>query len=84
MALERPWATGIFCLLLVGASYFCYNALGSDLLPAMDEGGFILDYIAPPGSSLADTNRLLNQVQKILQTRRKWRTRRAAPVSNSG
>ncbi len=67
VALERPWATGIFCVLLVGASYFCYNALGSDLLPAMDEGGFILDYIAPPGSSLADTNRLLNQVQKILQ-----------------
>ncbi|HTB16739.1 MAG TPA: efflux RND transporter permease subunit, partial [Bryobacteraceae bacterium] len=67
VALERPWATGIFCLLLVGASYFCYNALGSDLLPAMDEGGFILDYIAPAGSSLADTDRLLNQVQKILQ-----------------
>ncbi len=67
VALERPWATGIFCVLLVGASYFCYNALGTDLLPAMDEGGFILDYIAPPGSSLADTNRLLDQVQKILQ-----------------
>ncbi len=67
VALERPWATGIFCVLLVGASYFCYNALGTDLLPAMDEGGFILDYIAPPGSSLADTNGLLDQVQKILQ-----------------
>ncbi|HMD50493.1 MAG TPA: efflux RND transporter permease subunit, partial [Bryobacteraceae bacterium] len=67
VALERPWATGIFCILLVGASYFCYNALGSDLLPGMDEGGFILDYIAPAGSSLADTDRLLNQVQKILQ-----------------
>ncbi|MGP0070333.1 MAG: efflux RND transporter permease subunit [Bryobacteraceae bacterium] len=67
VALERPWATGVFCAVLIAASYFCYNALGSDLLPAMDEGGFILDYIAPPGSSLADTDRLLNQVQKILQ-----------------
>jgi CzcA family heavy metal efflux pump len=67
VALERPWATGIFCVALIAASYFCYNALGSDLLPAMDEGGFILDYIAPAGSSLADTDRLLNQVQKILQ-----------------
>jgi CzcA family heavy metal efflux pump len=66
VALERRWATGIFCLALIAASYFCYNALGSDLLPAMDEGGFILDYIAPPGSSLADTNHLLKQVQKIL------------------
>ena len=26
-----------------------YKALGSDLLPAMDEGGFILDYIMPAG-----------------------------------
>src|SRR5208337_1159227 len=67
VALDRPWATAIFCVLLVGASYFCYSALGSDLLPEMDEGGFILDYIAPAGSSLADTDRLLNQVQKILQ-----------------
>jgi CzcA family heavy metal efflux pump len=67
VALERPWATGIFCVALIAASYFCYNALGSDLLPAMDEGGFILDYISPPGSSLADTDRLLNQVQKILK-----------------
>jgi CzcA family heavy metal efflux pump len=67
VALERPWATAIFCVLLVAASYFCFNALGTDLLPAMDEGGFILDYIAPAGSSLADTDRLLNQVQKILQ-----------------
>jgi CzcA family heavy metal efflux pump len=67
VALERRWATAIFCVALVAASYFCYNALGSDLLPAMDEGGFILDYIAPAGSSLADTDHLLNQVQKILR-----------------
>jgi CzcA family heavy metal efflux pump len=66
-ALESPGIVAISCLALIGASYFCYNALGSDLLPAMDEGGFILDYIAPAGSSLADTDRLLNQVQKILQ-----------------
>jgi len=67
VALERPWATAIFCVVLIGASYVCYNALGSDLLPEMDEGGFILDYIAPAGASLAETNRLLEQVQGILQ-----------------
>ncbi len=53
-------------LLIVG-SYFCYNALGSDLLPAMDEGGFILDYLMPAGSSLADTNTVLLGVEKILK-----------------
>ena len=46
-------------LALVAVSYFCYTALGSDLLPAMDEGGFMLDYLMPAGSSLADTNEVL-------------------------
>jgi len=54
------------CALLVVASYFCYSALGTDLLPAMDEGGFILDYLMPAGSSLADTNAVLLGVEKIL------------------
>ena len=51
---------------LVAGSYFCYTSLGTDLLPAMDEGGFILDYLMPAGSSLADTNRVLMAVEKIL------------------
>ena len=38
-----------FAAVLVAVSYFCYRALGTDLLPAMDEGGFILDYIMPAG-----------------------------------
>ncbi len=54
------------CAALIVASYFCYNALGSDLLPAMDEGVFILDYLMPAGSSLADTNAVLLGVEKIL------------------
>ncbi len=32
----------------------------------MDEGGFILDYLMPAGSSLADTNEVLLGVEKIL------------------
>ena len=48
-------------------SYVCYNALGSDLLPAFDEGGFVLDYVMPPGSSLQETNRVLGHVEAILR-----------------
>ncbi len=66
VALERPWAMAVFCVALIAGSYFCYRALGSDLLPAMDEGGFILDYLSPAGSSLAETNRMLTHVEKIL------------------
>ncbi|HYL38891.1 MAG TPA: efflux RND transporter permease subunit [Bryobacteraceae bacterium] len=66
-ALEHPWAMALFCLLLVVGSYFCYRALGTDLLPAMDEGGFIIDYIMPAGSSLAETNRVISHVEQILR-----------------
>jgi len=64
--LAWPWALAAACAALVVVSYFCYNALGSDLLPEMDEGGFVLDYLMPAGSSLADTNDVLTGVEKIL------------------
>ncbi len=65
--LAYPLILAAGCVLLVVASYFCYNALGSDLLPEMDEGGFMLDYLMPAGSSLADTNEVLLGVEKILK-----------------
>lgn len=66
-SLRHPFIMAVFCIALVAASYFAYQALGSDLLPAMDEGGFILDYNMPAGSSLSDTNRVLTEVEGILR-----------------
>ena len=66
-ALEHPlWLAG-FCAILVAVSYVCYSRLGTDLLPHMDEGGFILDYVMPPGSSLQETNRVINHVENIIK-----------------
>jgi CzcA family heavy metal efflux pump len=65
-ALTRPLALAGICLLLVIGANFGYNALGSDLLPPMDEGAFVLDYLMPAGSSLAETNRVLLNVEQIL------------------
>jgi len=65
-ALAKPlWLAGA-CMLLVAGTWAGYQALGSDLLPEMDEGGFILDYIMPAGSSLTETNRVLEHVERIL------------------
>jgi CzcA family heavy metal efflux pump len=64
--LAYPLVFAIACIGLIAMSFFCYRALGSDLLPEMDEGGFILDYIMPAGSALADTNQVLLGVEKIL------------------
>ncbi len=65
-ALARPLVVAVSCLLLVGVSYFGFTALGSDLLPEIDEGAFVLDYLMPAGSSLEDTNAVLLGVEKIL------------------
>jgi CzcA family heavy metal efflux pump len=66
-ALERPLLLAGLSVVLIVVAYFCYRGLGSDLLPAMDEGGFIIDYIMPPGSSLAETNRVINHVEQIVR-----------------
>jgi multidrug efflux pump subunit AcrB len=66
--LERPRLLIIGSLVVVLCAYGGYSLLGSDLLPEMDEGGFIVDYIMPAGSSLAETNRVITNVEQILRT----------------
>ena len=57
---------GVLPLLLAG--YVSYRLIGSGFMPVMDEGGFILDYHSAPGTSLAETDRLLRQVETILRS----------------
>ena len=65
-ALAKPLWLAAACGLLIVTVFVAYRALGSDLLPEMDEGAFILDYIMPAGSSLQETNRVLLHVDRIL------------------
>jgi multidrug efflux pump subunit AcrB len=44
-ALVHPVWLGGLCAILIVASYACYSHLGSDLLPAMDEGGFVISHV---------------------------------------
>ncbi|HYR87405.1 MAG TPA: efflux RND transporter permease subunit [Terriglobia bacterium] len=67
-SLRHPSMIAVLCVLLIVVSYICYGQLGSGLLPAFDEGGFILDYVMPPGSSLQETNHVLNHVEQILHS----------------
>jgi CzcA family heavy metal efflux pump len=66
-ALERPRLLALFSAALIAVSYLCYTLSGSDLLPQMDEGGFVIDYIMPAGSSLAETNRVVGHVEQMLR-----------------
>jgi CzcA family heavy metal efflux pump len=64
--LRSPWllAFGIVPLLALGM--IAFQQVGTGFMPHMDEGGFILDYRAPDGTSLTETDRLLRQVGAIL------------------
>ena len=66
-ALERPRLLALFSAALIAVAVVCYMFSGSDLLPEMDEGGFVLDYIMPAGSSLAETNRVVGHVEQLLR-----------------
>ncbi len=67
LLLGRPLLALLPVVLLVFAGWLSYRNLGSGFMPTMDEGGFILDYRATPGTSLTETDRLLRQVEGILQ-----------------
>ena len=81
-ALERPLMLVIFSVALIGVSFICFNYSDTDLLPEMDEGGFVLDYLMPAGSSLAETNRVVSHLEKMLRETRRWRARRDALACN--
>ncbi len=65
--LERPALVliGVLPLLLVGV--LAYRQVGSGFMPKMDEGGFTLDYRSLPGTSLNETDRLLQQLERVIR-----------------
>ncbi|MHB8747185.1 MAG: efflux RND transporter permease subunit, partial [Gammaproteobacteria bacterium] len=65
--LARPVLILLLIVPLLGVGLLAFNKVGSGFMPAMDEGGFILDYRAAPGTSLTETDRLLQQVEAIIK-----------------
>ncbi|MDP9123465.1 MAG: efflux RND transporter permease subunit [Pseudomonadota bacterium] len=65
--LARPAWVFVAVLPLVLLGGFAFTQVGSGFMPAIDEGGFVLDYRSQPGTALSETDRLLKQVEKIIQ-----------------
>ncbi|HEV8239316.1 MAG TPA: efflux RND transporter permease subunit [Thermoanaerobaculia bacterium] len=65
-ALRRPrlMVAAAFALALLG--YLLFRVVPSGFLPAMDEGGFVVDYQTPPGTALEETDRLLRGIERVL------------------
>ena len=66
--LRTPILVVLVILPLVLVGFLAFKNVQSGFMPVMDEGGFIIDYRAPPGTSLTETDRLVRQVEAILQT----------------
>lgn len=64
---RTPILVFLIVLPLLGLGGWAFTQVGSGFMPAMDEGGFILDYHTPAGTSLTETDRLLRQVEDIIR-----------------
>lgn len=64
--LARPFWLVLGLIPLAVVVWTAYQAVGTGFMPAMDEGGFVLDYRAPAGTSLEETDRRLRLIEKVL------------------
>lgn len=64
--LARPRLVVALVVPLLALGWLGLRQVGSGFMPSMDEGGFVLDYVAPAGTSLSETDRRLRQVEAEL------------------
>jgi multidrug efflux pump subunit AcrB len=66
--ISNPWIAILSSVILVITAVLILPNLQTGFLPEMDEGSIVLDYKSPPGTSLEETNYILQQVEKIIRT----------------
>ena len=67
LALRHSALTLAACGVVLALGVVIYRNLETEFLPPLDEGGFVIDYVAPFGTSLSETNRQLLQAEDILR-----------------
>ena len=68
LALRHRWFLMGLCALVFAGAFVLYGRLKTDFLPPMDEGGFVIDYVAPAGTSLIESDRQMRIAERILST----------------
>ncbi|MEO8602350.1 MAG: efflux RND transporter permease subunit [bacterium] len=66
-ALRHRWFTSMIGVAMLLVALTALQHVETGFVPVMDEGAFVLDYWAPPGASLDETERMLTQVDAALQ-----------------
>jgi CzcA family heavy metal efflux pump len=65
--IKRPVIALSFVLLLIVFSIIILPKLPSGFLPEMDEGSLVLDFLSPSGTSLEESDRMLQKVDDVLK-----------------
>ncbi|MCX6257614.1 MAG: efflux RND transporter permease subunit [Bacteroidia bacterium] len=65
--IHRWYISLAFAVACIAIIYILPQRMPSGFLPEMDEGGIVLDYSSPPGTTLEETDLMLRKVDKILQ-----------------
>ncbi len=64
--MARPWLLAVAAVPLLVVGYIGYVQVPTGFMPKVDEGGFIMDYFTPPGTSLEETSRVIGQIDAML------------------
>jgi len=62
---RRPLAAILLAVILAVAAVVGFYSVGTGFLPKADEGGFVIDYLTPAGSSLEETDRHVRAIPDI-------------------
>jgi multidrug efflux pump subunit AcrB len=63
---RRPWLFVFALVPLLAVGWLAYSAVPTGFMPAVDEGGFIMDYYTPAGTSLTETSREVAEIDAML------------------
>ena len=66
-ALAYPLLVVAITLVVAAVGALLYFQLETGFLPEMDEGGFVIDYWTPDGTSLQETDQMLKRLEAILR-----------------
>ncbi len=66
--IKYPVITLLIVLIFVAVTVLSYMRIPSGFLPKWDEGTIVHDYLAPPGSSLKATKKMLKPIAEFIKT----------------
>jgi multidrug efflux pump subunit AcrB len=63
---RRPWIAVAGAIALAALTALLFQRTATGFFPAADEGGFVVDYLTPAGSALAETDRQVKAIEQVI------------------